>query len=793
MKTIKPYKATFTRVGTNEQWSGWQLAGITADAPIRAQNEVVKLQNKNSDCAKDFLLEESARTIYEWFCKGDQLSGSFVHFSKLQFGITDDTLGHRASMRSDSVLMPLSNESNILYSPYNLLQIYQTCFENQLEIDKKRYPDGRLKVEELSTSDAQTIYPEEVFEIKENFYYQEWIKKAFRSHEDYLNMIRCVYWALTFKSTSTLNIVYNGTVEDYFKLFALIMESLIYSFRPCLSFRTRSMPANTAAVQSTIVFTKYVPQYEKYFNVSTGENNILKDKVVEKLSKYSTLQYFIEQNKVLDYTAFFDDVEKAMVAFGDKDSTEMKFIDTAFLLFAEGQSDMSTLEDTEIRKKLIRYLKLPYSNDNLDSAIASVLDEAMSRDMNLNEDIQRYLMNKLKSTKSDELSQSGYKYQSYLLIKKSDSEPEKAYSDLMEAHKDKDSFKKLKDNLLSLGGGAHLLDSFYGAFYGPDKVHDIRELEEFRVETCHLPERDEINLFIEQRCRDIGNEIVTDSSDDTVLIKRFNEYCAFIQRVYGDSALNNHIINSAKRKYWDDLNFSNFDIEHEELYQLMSITGTSLRHEKCKLCLDLLKAFSNVKKMTVSGVGAIRNLVLNSDLDSQQKKMILLKYREYAYSKCDLDYGIDYWIEMSQIIMKLNFNFIHEKKIQVFYNPYTFEREVKRSDSFKSIDFVEIFLSDLEKRKTSESKRDFLELYDNVRKIRKELLSTKNRSSRNNGSSQRGSRYAERHSSNAQSSDKTADSGRRQNEKKKDDGRPKKESSFSLRNFLHGNKDKKKG
>ena len=33
MNTLKPYKVVFTRIGNQESWAGWRIAGYTENTP----------------------------------------------------------------------------------------------------------------------------------------------------------------------------------------------------------------------------------------------------------------------------------------------------------------------------------------------------------------------------------------------------------------------------------------------------------------------------------------------------------------------------------------------------------------------------------------------------------------------------------------------------------------------------------------------------------------------------------------------------------------------------------------
>lgn len=145
MNYLKPYKVVFTRIGTQENWAGWRIAGYTEGIPDDISAQCRKSQTKNAEKAGYMYVKyhneqiEEAREVYEFECLDDKV----FSFTKQVFG--DSDLGGRANMVASSLCIPLSENDEILNKPQILLSVDPKCFD-----------ECKLDAELLSKANSKT-------------------------------------------------------------------------------------------------------------------------------------------------------------------------------------------------------------------------------------------------------------------------------------------------------------------------------------------------------------------------------------------------------------------------------------------------------------------------------------------------------------------------------------------------------------------------------------------------------------------------------------------------------------
>ena len=717
MSTIKPYQITYARIGTQESWSGWTVAGATINTPGEVINEFAALQGRNADNAGALYSVAEAKNVYEWIGKFGGNTGSYFHFTKMTFGILDDTEPPRTTMRSDSVVYSIIDHPEIIKNPYLLLSINKECFNNSLRLDSKRDENGKLKTSELFEEDAHTDYSLSEFKNDDSFNIFDEISRRFEDNKIYVNLIKCILWGLTFKSASSLYIVCDGDVNEHFKMFSLILCSIPYSFRNLVSFRTFSL---TSSQPTTIVFTNSKPEGQRYFVLSNGENNVLTEVLTKKLDKHPFFTYFAINHASNSFISdFFEKLEKTMELLGDKTSIDPKFIDIAYdLIIEENDEDCEALSDKDYRNKLLKFLKIPYNNEVIDGYVAKLLETVLESGINLNEDIQKLIDDKLKVTKSEKLIKIGYSYRANTLL--NNVQRDCSFSSLSKLKNNKELFPNIINAILLEDGGATFVDEFYGTFWGQKNIHNKEELLSFYNETLSLPEKKCINAFKRDMSIKIGISLFETIEEDAQEFSiNYPLYVDFLRKIFPqNSEMVRYIQKKLRSDYWENFSLSTFSIDKMNLYKQIAFSES----KKYIAIEKLSDIFIRIKKMSTNNVRSLRKWI------KENKDLFILKERDYIrryYQKCCVEYcdhtsNVDFWMCVSELSGPGQIEFLFSNNLLMFENEEVFEKEYATSEIFFENDTVDSMLNALDVYRRQTENKNVGMIYDLIRRLAKE-------------------------------------------------------------------------
>ena len=125
MGHVRPSRVVYTRIGNQESWAGWTIAGFTPDVGAEVLNGCKMLQGRNSNAAKmmydrvnsnlenkNTSTDESAKIVYEFFCEYNESVNSGFSFTKIEFGAMDES--DSPGMHSTSILFPNTKNWEII-------------------------------------------------------------------------------------------------------------------------------------------------------------------------------------------------------------------------------------------------------------------------------------------------------------------------------------------------------------------------------------------------------------------------------------------------------------------------------------------------------------------------------------------------------------------------------------------------------------------------------------------------------------------------------------------------------
>ena len=712
MYKLKPYRITYGRIGGQETWAGWQIAGQTENTPDAVLDEFIKLQDNNARAAGSLFENQLAREIFEWICK----PGSAVYFTRLKYGMLDDA-GGRPSMRADTVAMPADKDNACVLSPQYLLGIDKSCFDNRLVIDDKRDETGRLISSELEPEDANTVYPEQEYTTGAELDASAAIDKLFKGDfKKFTALMKCVYWALTFESASTFYIVMSGDLEDKFLLFSLIANSVVYSMREKLSFRTYDI---TASFPTTFVLAANPPAGGRYFNIDNGANNILTGALENKLAKNTFIENSLLKVRDNQADAYFTALEENMTELGGKGSSDTKVLNVADIFASAGSiSDLSSADNKEIRRKLRQFLNLNIKSPKIDEYIADLMEIAIERKIPLDDDVQTLIGRKLSTTDNAKLQKIGYQYEGMELLNSANRK--KSFSELYKLRKDDQKvFIRITDVILRESGGAEFMDSFYATCCGPnDLISTMDQLIDFCDETKFLPRKKDIINYEIKICTDIGQKIIDRFlTRKESLVSEYNDYVYNNKKVFTDEHIVSGIVNELKRSFWRAFSFRDYTYSNEKSYKTLAFRS----ERKSELCMEINEIFYKVDDMKPNSVGTFSKLVSeNADLEQTEKNYLFRTYRKYCMSKLDgkkKERNIDFWIRVGRLEGGNPAEFMYLNRLPVFCSETCLEQEIKTAETFKTSAEINKLLNSIEALRTKADDKYLASVCAKLRKL----------------------------------------------------------------------------
>ncbi len=682
MKNVKAYKVTHARIGFQEKWAGWQIAGKSEGIPQNSLNAFSKSQSLKGAVGTALTKSISVFEISEF-------EGNFI-ISKITFGLVDK-LG-RLCFRSDGIVFPLTENPELYFDPNNFLSVDKSNFNLIL---KELYNENSAQKFELKPEIQQgenviTIYSEPVL-FDKAYDLRKILNKYFNNDQKrILDFVRCIYWSVS--SSTPLYIKSSFNNDEIFEIIYLAYYVLPYSLRAKLSFRTYNIPK---LEPTNIIFTDAPISNGKIYDFDNGKNNVF-DNVMEKAyQKYQYINFVannIEEPELIEY---FKSLQDTMEELGGADSSNFSFISVAHEIFCEEQGEQGELSNDNILMKFQNFLSLPYNNVKIDWHIAKLLDIIIDKKVTLNESIQERLQAKLKITQSEQLKNIGYSYNAILMIKSQNRRKEFVYLNSLRENENLFNLmcKKISDEI----GGDSFLDEFYGDYYGELIVTNYETLDDFINETKQLRIKQKVNVFVFKKCAEFGKKIVDDYFILHIEIaSAFTEYRRYIyEKMPQKVEFVNKMLNETKLYFWEKFNLEDFKYTEKDNYCAVEFRTS----DKYVIVKELIDVFNSIKSQNISTVNSFIKILdkNNAVLTNTAKQNIIKEFQDRCLSVNNKEIKIDFWYRIATLSKNRCVRFILKNNITVFIDPDILLSELFDSELLSRKDELTKFLLALDK------------------------------------------------------------------------------------------------
>ncbi len=419
----KFYQACFNRLGRNDAASGWQLLNMTPGIPLPLKNfyEVSQRSNQPADSMTPKDRQGNDLCMLEVLCDEGN-----VGISRVQYGLAD-SFG-RDNMFCHGYLF--GNAYELLKNPNNLLGISDSNF--------RFTPEGTEMIPETLRMD-------------EPWSEESALRLCGMDKQAYIDYISCLYYSLSSRAKTTIYIKTDGSTRMARALLYLAYSAVPYCMRTKISATTFG---GTTAVNARFVFTHELPENCSYVDPTTGENNILTSNLKNRWKRYPFVDYYARHYEELSGSkeAYYGEMEAWLTRMGDPHMQDMDAIRLAFDM-------MRNNDDADVAGLLYDWLMLPVpSNETIERSLVELLRKAIEQDLDLGQDKEELLFQRLEQTSSRELIALGNQYQAGRLTKMPLDDAVKFLNTLTPESR---VFNTMRENLVALNGGGKILCEFY--------------------------------------------------------------------------------------------------------------------------------------------------------------------------------------------------------------------------------------------------------------------------------------------------------------------------------------------
>lgn len=411
MGQIKPYRITYTAIGTTQPWAGYRIAGYSKDTPK------IVLEDYYNNYAHNFFGGKTYKKYYDFRCLYIK-QRKYMIFSKI------DPCFWRVRhpcLRIDSVVCSFEETSELVKDFGLLLTIDRNCFDNILDFQK----DGEAYAfdSEMTYEKAQTIYPQKFFNNNEKIELEKSISELFVDRRIYGELVKSIYiWLESSFYEGSLYIVCKPDMNYRIKLAVTLFNSLIYSTRKQISLEIWDDLHESYRCIPTLIFCEYIPKGANYYVVENGENNFICNVPDSFINRFDFINFFLANLNDKFAVKYFEIIENNLDEIYSDDIKEserrprMREIEFAFSL-SEKELNLEIIKsDGKLLRDLIDslYINDEINSDKVDEYIAGLITEIINRKLTLNKKINKMLSNAYKKTKNKSLISA---YRKYMIIK----------------------------------------------------------------------------------------------------------------------------------------------------------------------------------------------------------------------------------------------------------------------------------------------------------------------------------------------------------------------------------------
>ncbi len=529
--------------------SGWQTAAASPEMTPHMVDAYRKQQDAN--VASQLPLDEKGEPLNMYELVAD---GEFIYVTRVTYGL-EDVRGRKNNMLSHTYLFPASRE--VLENPNEFLTVADENFTGDIE-----------KAKQIRTS----------FVRKAPYTLASAMAECGLDEEKYQNLVYCMQEQKAQKRPIFIRTAKGEAVIR--PLMFCLFSALPFSMRSEISCASALVNLNS---NRTLIVTSSVDPMNLFFDLETGENNVLTERSIKKYERFGYLSYFIQNREQMDGNAYFEKLEEIAVKLGDQKAAKPRVLKIAYQMISS-ESGVETAE--EARAKLYEALMAAVQPGVfMDDYIALLLGKINASGNLLDEAVETELLKKLKEeTESEKLRKEG---ETYLLNKILQAGVVKGSVLLRDVEGEK--FDRIAKALYKKEGGEAILDEYFADRVPKDaKWEEYQKLLDDVAEYCgdHVPKTIE---KAEKCCKD---RFVYELAVGVDLDQTFQQYVEILRYIDTFTQKQEDCQAKAKEQFWELWEYKGYKSKRNAFYEKMLLDG----NKKSDDAKDLIKGVSLMEK-----------------------------------------------------------------------------------------------------------------------------------------------------------------------------------------------------
>lgn len=564
----------YTRLGGQEAGSGWQAISLDGEMSPDLDMEYSALQGQN--VANQALVDKDGNAINVFEIIGHN---NKVFLSRIQYGLSDDVGRHNNMFVHTFVFDGADNR--IYDNPNSFLTVKDECFITSIaqKNNVKHLPDLYDRYDKIS---AMRIcgFNEDVYRL----------------------LILATFEAI--KQKKALYIILNDYSAQIRPCLYLIYSAIPLSIRKTLSVSTKlANPAN----ERTIVFSDDYKMTDFFFDLTTGNNNVITEKINRRYQKYGFADYCISKTEE-ESLNYFKQLEHVAIKLGDLSASKISAFRVAHSIIS--LSDNEQYSEDELVDRIYTALISGFNSKLMDSYLEHLLKKLNDSHFLLPSETEDVLASYLAQCDNDELINQGRISICNGILELPDEESlDRVLQKSIEYF---DIYSKYFEHSEK---GNSLIRS-----YLENRINETNDYNELAILFNDHCKELSLNIFADLFINDGINKYSQIINSAENLEGEFSKWADFLSKLSpdGDREIIEHQL---KIKYWENFDFADFDLSKRDEYFFM---GDS-KIDKFKVISTVFSIHDKVVKDDFAGFLADLHALVdihNNQLDYNQRLIV---------------------------------------------------------------------------------------------------------------------------------------------------------------------------
>ena len=297
------YSNVISETGTG---GGWQVTACSEGIPAQIREEYARIQDSNVTSQEPKGADGNPLNLYEIV-----IQKGYLMLTRVAYGLKDRG-GRHNNMLSHSYLFPV--DQALLADPNVFLTVEDGNFTDDIQ-RAKQIPQELKRGEPYTLKSAMAL--------------------CGLNRESYVQLIYAMY--VQRESKRSLYI-HSSKGEAVIRPFLYcIWKGLPLAYRRTLSVSSAVVNPNSVR---TLIFSSDHGMDELFYDLDTGENNVLDPRSMKKYRRWGFVDYFAEHYDSMDGEEYFARLEETALKIGDGKAAKPKILKIAHQILCGGREDL---------------------------------------------------------------------------------------------------------------------------------------------------------------------------------------------------------------------------------------------------------------------------------------------------------------------------------------------------------------------------------------------------------------------------------------------------------------------